>query len=83
MIVEAFAAGVPVVATDVGGVAAAFGDTVRLVPAGNADAAATALREIAADPGLRETLVRAGHNYAAARTAGVEVERVAEFLRRA
>jgi glycosyltransferase involved in cell wall biosynthesis len=83
VIVEAFAAGVPVVATDVGGVAAAFGDTVRLVPAGNADAAATALREIAADLGLRETLVRAGHNHAAARTAGVEVERVAEFLRRA
>ena len=42
-----------------------------------------ALREIAADPGLRETLVRAGHDHAAARTAGVEVERVAEFLRRA
>ena len=83
VIVEAFAAGVPVVATDVGGVAAAFGDTVRLVPAGNADAAAAALREIAADPGLRETLVRAGHKYAAARTADVEVERVAEFLRRA
>ena len=83
VIVEAFAAGVPVVATDVGGVAAAFGDAVRLVPAGNADAAATALREIAADPRLRETLVRAGHNHAAAKTAGVEVERVAEFLRHA
>jgi glycosyltransferase involved in cell wall biosynthesis len=81
VIVEAFAAGVPVVATDVGGVAAAFGDTVRLVPAGDADAAAAALREIAADPGLRETLVRGGHKHAAARTAGVEVERVAEFLR--
>jgi glycosyltransferase involved in cell wall biosynthesis len=83
VIVEGFAAGLPVVATDVGGVGAAFGDAVRLVPAGNADAAAAALREIAADPGLRETLVRAGHNHAAARTAGVEVERVAEFLRRA
>ena len=83
VIVEALAAGLPVVATDVGGVAAAVGGTVRLVPAGNADAAATALREIAADPGLRETLVRAGHEHAAARTAGVEVERVADFLRRA
>jgi glycosyltransferase involved in cell wall biosynthesis len=83
VIVEGFAAGVPVVATDVGGVGAAFGDAVRLVPAGNADAAATALRDIVADPGLRETLVQAGHNHAAARTAGVEVERLAEFLRRA
>ena len=81
VIVEAFAAGIPVVATDVGGVAAAFGDTVRLVPAGNADAAATALREIAADPRLRETLVRAGHKHAAAQTADIEVQRVAEFLR--
>ena len=83
VIVEAFAAGVPVVATDVGGVAEAFGDTVRLIPAGDADAAAGALREIVADPRLREELVRGGHDQAAARTADIEVERVAEFLRRA
>jgi glycosyltransferase involved in cell wall biosynthesis len=83
VIVEAFAAGIPVVATDVGGVAEAFGDTVRLIPAGDADAAAGALEEIVADPTLREALVRGGHDQAAARTAGIEVERVAEFLRRA
>ena len=43
VLMEAFAAGLPVVATDVGGVAAAVGDAVRLVPPGDAGAAASAL----------------------------------------
>jgi glycosyltransferase involved in cell wall biosynthesis len=81
VLVEAFAAGIPVVATDVGGVATAVGSAVRLVPPGDATSAAAQLRAIAADPSLREGLVRAGHDYAAARTASAEVKRVAEFLR--
>ncbi len=81
VLVEAFAAGLPVVATDVGGVATAVGEAVRLVPAGDAGAAASELRAIAADQALREGLVRAGHDYAAARTATAEIKRVAEFLR--
>jgi glycosyltransferase involved in cell wall biosynthesis len=81
VLVEAFAAGLPVVATDVGGVATAVGDAVRLVPAGDAGAAASELQAIAADRALREGLVRAGRDYAAARTATAEVKRVAEFLR--
>ncbi len=55
VLVEAFAAGLPVVATDVGGVAAAVGEAVRLVPAGDAAAAAASeLQAIAADRALRE-----------------------------
>jgi glycosyltransferase involved in cell wall biosynthesis len=81
VLVEAFAAGLPVVATDVGGVAAAVGGAVRLVPVGDAGAAAAELQAIAADEGLREGLVRAGHDYAASRTLTAEVKRVAEFLR--
>jgi glycosyltransferase involved in cell wall biosynthesis len=81
VLVEAFAAGIPVVATDVGGVATAVGSAVRLVQPGDAAAAAAELRAVAADRSLREGLVRAGHDYAAARTATVEVRRVAEFLR--
>jgi glycosyltransferase involved in cell wall biosynthesis len=81
VLVEAFAAGLPVVATDVGGVARAVGGAVCLVPAGDADAAAAELQAIAADRGLREGLVRAGHDYAAARTVTMEAERVAGFLR--
>jgi glycosyltransferase involved in cell wall biosynthesis len=81
VLVEAFAAGLPVVATDVGGVAAAVGSAVRLVPPGDAGAAASELQAIATDRSLREGLVRAGHDYAAARTATAEVKRVAEFVR--
>lgn len=81
VLVEASAAGLPMVATDVGGVAAAVGDAVRLVPPGDAGAAASALQAIAADRALRERLIRAGHDYAAARTATAEVKRVADFLR--
>jgi glycosyltransferase involved in cell wall biosynthesis len=81
VLVEAFAAGLPVVATDVGGVAAAVGGAARLVPAGDAAAAASELQAIAADRALRERLVRAGHEHAAARTANIEVKRVADFVR--
>ena len=81
VLVEAFAAGLPVVATDVGGVAMAVGEAARLVPAGDAAAAAFELQAIAADRTLREGLVRAGHDHAAARTAAAEVKRVAEFVR--
>jgi glycosyltransferase involved in cell wall biosynthesis len=81
VLVEAFAAGLPVVATDVGGVARAVGEAARLVPAGDADAAAAELQAIAADRRLREGLVRAGHDYAAARTVTIEVKRLARFLR--
>lgn len=55
---EAFAAGLPVVATDVGGVAAAAGDAALLVPPGDPDAAAQALLRLAADPRLRERLAQ-------------------------
>ncbi len=81
VLVEAFAAGLPVVATDVGGVATAVGEAARLIPAGDASAAASQLQAIAADPALRERLVRAGHEHAAARTATAEVKRVADFVR--
>jgi len=81
VLVEAFAAGLPVVATDVGGVATAVGDAARLVPPGDAAAAASELRAIAADRALRERLIRAGHEHSAARTATAEVKRVADFVR--
>jgi glycosyltransferase involved in cell wall biosynthesis len=58
---EAQAAGLPVVATDVGGVRASFGDgSVVLVPPNDAPAAARALERIGDDPQMREALVRGG-----------------------
>jgi glycosyltransferase involved in cell wall biosynthesis len=77
---EAFAAGLPVVATDVGGIAEAVGDAVLLIPPGDAGAAVSALRAIAADGATRERLIEAGHRLAASTTIDVEAGRVAAFL---
>ena len=61
VLVEAQAAGLPIVATDVGGVAAALGGGRRglLVPAQDASAAVDALERIRADEDLRRTLISA------------------------
>lgn len=80
VLLEAFAAGLPTVATDVGGIRAAVGEAVLLVPPGDPDAAAAALSEIASDPELRARLVDAGHEYVSARTLTRESMRVADFI---
>jgi glycosyltransferase involved in cell wall biosynthesis len=61
-ILEAMQAGLPVVATSVGGVpeAVADGVTGRLVPAGDAEALATALMQLLADPEARSRMGAAG-----------------------
>jgi glycosyltransferase involved in cell wall biosynthesis len=79
VLLEAFAAGTPVVATNVGGVGS-VGDAALLVDPGDGDGAARALLEIANDATVRARLVRAGHAYVGARTATVESRRVADFL---
>lgn len=66
-LVEAMAAGVPVIASDIAG----YGEVVRdrldgiLVPPGDAGALAAALREVLADPELAGRLVGAGRERAA------------------
>jgi glycosyltransferase involved in cell wall biosynthesis len=77
---EAFAAALPVVATDVGGVAASTGDAAVLVPPGEPTAAAEALRRVAGDPGLRRALAERGLELARASSLESETERVAAFL---
>ena len=57
---EALRAGVPLVATDVGGVRELVGDAAVLVPAGSAPALEQALRRILAEPALRAELQHAG-----------------------
>jgi glycosyltransferase involved in cell wall biosynthesis len=71
---EAFAAGLPVVATAVGGVADAVGDAALLVPAGDAQAPAEALARIGRDAAIRAELVERGSR----RVAGLTLERQAE-----
>jgi glycosyltransferase involved in cell wall biosynthesis len=80
VLLEAFAAGTPVVATAVGGVAEAAGDAALLIPPGDPDAAAAALSRIAADPDLRRELVTKGIERVRGRTLEAESARVARFL---
>jgi len=57
---EAFAAGLPIVATGVGGVPEIAAEAALLVPPGDRDAAAGALRRIAAEGALRRRLIDGG-----------------------
>ena len=80
VLLEAFAAGLPTVATDVGGIRQAVGDAVLFVPPGDPAAAAAALRRIAADSELRHELIEAGYRYVTTRTLSHESQRVADFI---
>jgi glycosyltransferase involved in cell wall biosynthesis len=80
VLLEAFAAGTPVVATAVGGVPEAAGDAALLIPPGDPDAAARALARLAAEPELRRELVAKGIERVRSRTLEAESARVARFL---
>ncbi len=77
---EAFAAALPVVATDVGGVAAAADGAALLIPAGDAGGAAEAVRRVVDDHGLRARLVAAGTARVRSHTLEAEASQVATFL---
>jgi glycosyltransferase involved in cell wall biosynthesis len=79
---EAFAAGLPVVATDVGGVARAVADAAILVPPGDASAAAAAVRRLAEDGSLRRRLIRGGLSRVREHTLQAETRRLVAFLER-
>jgi glycosyltransferase involved in cell wall biosynthesis len=79
---EAFAAGLPTVATDVGGVAAGAGDGALLIEPGDAEAAARALEGLLADEGRRSALAGAALRRARSHTIEEESRRVAHFLAR-
>ena len=80
VIVEALAAGLPVVASDVGGIRDAVGEAVVLVPAGDARAAAAALERLADDDRERAGLVERGIAYARLHSEEAELDRLAAFL---
>jgi glycosyltransferase involved in cell wall biosynthesis len=80
VLLEAFAAGIPVVATAVGGVPDAAGDAALLIPPGDAEAAAAALTRLADEPELRRELVERGIERVRGRTLEAESGRVARFL---
>lgn len=77
---EAFAAGLPAVTADVGGIERAVGDAAILVAPGDPQGAAQALRALAGDAELRERLMRTGLEYAREHTIEAQSYRLARFL---
>jgi glycosyltransferase involved in cell wall biosynthesis len=80
VLLEAFASGVPVVATAVGGVPDAVDGAALLVPPDDAAAAASAVERLVRDPALRGRLVQAGLDAARRHTLERETARVAAFI---
>jgi glycosyltransferase involved in cell wall biosynthesis len=80
VLIEAFASGVPVVATAVGGVAEAAGEAALLIPPRDASAAAQALEQIAVGADLRAGLIDRGLALARRHTLESETARVAAFI---
>lgn len=80
---EAQAAGLPVVATAVGGVpeAVSDGETGLLIAPADARAAVGAVRRVSADPALRERLVTTALGEVAHQTTEAQLDRLAAFFR--
>jgi glycosyltransferase involved in cell wall biosynthesis len=83
VLLEAFAAGLPAIATDVGGVRAATGDGRRALLVGPADlkALVNAVRQLAASPEDARTIAEAGLEFARMHTLEHEAARAARFVR--
>jgi glycosyltransferase involved in cell wall biosynthesis len=77
---EAFAAALPIVASDVGGIRAAAADAIVLVSPADVAATAHAVTRMVDDPDLRNTVVAAGLDYVKGRTGERECRRLADFL---
>jgi glycosyltransferase involved in cell wall biosynthesis len=79
---EAMGAGLPIVATDVGGVAEALGggEAGLLVPPGDREAMVGAIRRLTAEPELRQRIAGEALQLAGAATIESESERVASFI---
>jgi glycosyltransferase involved in cell wall biosynthesis len=80
---EAFAAELPVVATDVGGIRDATGDAALLVPPGDPRGIAEQLARIGRDEDLRARLVRRGLEIVRSHTLESETTKVAGFIEEA
>lgn len=80
VVLEAFAARLPVVATGVGGVPDVVGSRGWVIPPGDAEAAAQALAEVLAAPDVREERVARGAAFARRHTLERETYELAAFL---
>lgn len=84
VLLEAMANGLPVVASDVGGIPYLIENMKNgvLVPPGNPEAIARAVRTIVENDDLRKDLVRNGYNFVESHTAEKETEKLAALMRR-
>ncbi len=80
VLLEAMAAALPVVATSVGGVAEAIGDSALLIEPGDVGAAVDSLSRLAQDGTLRERMVDAGQRHVRRYTMEAECRRLADFI---
>ena len=71
VLLEAMAAGTPVIASDLPGYRLAAGPAARFVPPGDRPALAEAMRAVLGDEGLRDELSRRGRERASAHDMGV------------
>lgn len=83
VLMEALAAGLPLVATDVGGVRAAlrYGAVGLVIPADDLDALVTAIRSLDVDPTGRQERAERGLALARDETLEKETARVGDFIR--
>jgi glycosyltransferase involved in cell wall biosynthesis len=83
VLMEAMATGLPIVATDVGGVRWTVGDgtTAFLVPPNDRDALVDAIVQMSSDDALRRSFAEKGLLLARRHTLETEADRVATFLR--
>ena len=81
VLIEAFATGLPVVATAVGGVPEGVGEAAVLIPPGDAQAAATALWRVTTDAHLRAHITAAGFERCRQLTLEFQTKRLADFLK--
>ncbi|HJS26085.1 MAG TPA: glycosyltransferase family 1 protein [Actinomycetota bacterium] len=82
-VLEAFAAGVPVLTSSVSSLPEVAGEAALLVDPDDVDAIADGLRTLFDDPGLRDRLVAAGRERARSFTWGRSAARTADVLRAA
>jgi glycosyltransferase involved in cell wall biosynthesis len=80
VLVEAFAAGLPIVATAVGGVPAVAEGRACLVPPGDAEAVVRELRGLSEDAAKRAVAIRSGLEFASTITLEAEATRLLTFL---
>jgi glycosyltransferase involved in cell wall biosynthesis len=82
VLLEAMASGLPIVATDVGGVAetVGYGERAVLIPPRDARAAAAAVERVAREGALRARLVESGIAYARSHSMEASVEETHSFL---